>query len=94
MVKITFEVSEDFIRERASVDSFIAKVDAKEGGYDSISFFIESIGFQSINQLVKEGNTEFTVNPDKIDKASKEIFNIEIGKICLLAAFSFNRQEE
>lgn len=94
MVKITFEVSEDFIRERASIDSLIAKVDAKAGGDNAISCFIENIGFQSINQLVKEGNTEFTVNPDKLDKQSKEIFNIEIGKICLLTAFSFNRQEE
>lgn len=94
MVKITFEVSEDFIRERASIDSLIAKVDDKEGVHNAISSFVENIGFQSINQLVKEGNTEFTVNPDKLDKPSKEIFNIEIGKICLLTAFSFNRQEE
>lgn len=94
MVKITFEVSEDFIRERASIDSLIAKIDDKEGGHDAISCFIENVGFQSINQLVKEGNTEFTVNPDKLDEPSKKFFNIEIGKICLLTAFSFNRQEE
>ena len=94
MVKITFEVSEDFIRERASIDSFIAKVDAKEGVHGAIACFVENVGFQSINQLVKEGNTEFTVNPDKLDKPSKELFDMEIGKICLLTAFSFDRQEE
>lgn len=36
----------------------------------------------------------YHINPDNLDKQSKEIFNIEIGKICLLTAFTFNRQEE
>ena len=87
MIKITFEVSEDFIRESASPETATAKMIAEEGKRAMKALF-DMIGFSQLKKHIDEGKTEFVVTPDKLNDNSKELYNNEIGEICLLAAFS------
>jgi len=48
----------------------------------------DMIGFSQLNKQIEQGKTEFMVTPDKLDDKSMELFNNEIGEICVLAAFS------
>ena len=95
MIKILFEVSEDFIRESASPETATAKRQAK-GGKSAIKALFDMIGFKQLEKQIDEGKTEFVITPDKLDDKSKELYNNEIGEICMLAAFSEtdNKKEE
>ena len=87
MIKITFEVSEDFVRENASPEVATAKMKEAEGN-KGMKVLFDMIGFGQLKKQIEEGKTEFVVTPDKLDKKSMELYNNEIGEICLLAAFS------
>jgi len=87
MIKILFEVSEDFIRESASPETATAKIDAGDGKHAMKALF-DMLGFKQLENQIDEGKTEFVVTPDKLDDKSKELYNNEIGEICLLAVFS------
>ena len=89
MIKILFEVSEDFIRESASAETATAKMKAENGKYAMKALF-DMIGFKQLEKQIDEGKTEFVVTTDKLDDKSKELYNNEIGEICLLAALSEN----
>lgn len=95
MIKIMFEVSEDFIRESASPETATAKMKAGDGNRAMKALF-DMIGFKQLERLIDEGKTEFVVTTDKLDDKSMELYNNEIGEICLLAAFSEtdNKKEE
>ena len=95
MIKITFEVSEDFIRENAKPESVSAKM-AEDGGKRGVKALFDMIGFSKIVEQMDKGKTEFVVNTDKLDDKSKELFNNEVGEICMLAAFSetYNQKKE
>ena len=86
MIKITFEVSEDFIRENAKPEKTIAK--AESDGKKALKALFDTISFKQLEKQVDEGKTEFVVTTDKLDSKSKELYNNEIGTICILAAFS------
>ena len=87
MIKITFEISEDFIRESASPETATAKMKAADGNHAMKALF-DMIGFTLLEQQIDNGKTEFVVTPEKLDDKSKELYNNEIGGICLLATFS------
>ena len=93
MIKITFEVSEDFIRESASPEFGISKMKEAEGGRVVKALF-DMIGFKQLEKQIDEGKTEFVVTPDKLDDKSQDLYNNEIGEICLLAVFSETDKKE
>ena len=87
MIKITFEINEDFIRESAKLESVLAKM-AEDGGKRGVIALFNMIGFGQLVKQMDERKTEFVVNTDKLDDKLKELFNNEVGEICVLAAFS------
>ena len=93
MIKITFEVSEDFIRKSASPEAATAKMKAEDGNRAMKALF-DMIGFTKLEKQIDQGKTEFIVTTDKLDDKSKELYNNEIGEICLLAAFSETDKKE
>ena len=95
MIKIMFEVSEDFIRENAKPETTTTKAEAGDGK-NAIRALFDMIGFSLLKKQIDEGKTEFVVTPDKLDDKSKELYDKELGEICLLAAFSEtdNKKEE
>ena len=86
MIKITFEVSEDFIRENARPEAVIANTES--GGKKALKALFDAISLKYLEKQVDKGKTEFVVTTDKLDDKSKELYNNEIGTICILAAFS------
>lgn len=93
MVKITFEVSEDFIRENANPKLAIGKMKAAKGN-KAMKVMCDMIGFSQMENMLDKGKTEFIVTPDKLDERSKELWEIEISEICLLGVFSESDKEE
>lgn len=84
MIKITFEISEDFINEKADLDKLPERLTAS----NALELFKNTVSFTFIKEAIESGTTEFCVTPDKLDERSMEIYNQFIGDICALAAFS------
>lgn len=93
MVKITFEVNEDFIRENAKEEVVTAKMKAAEDN-KAMKVLFDLIAFKQMKELIDEGKTEFTVTTDKLDEKSMNMWNNEIAEICLLGVFSEKDKEE
>ena len=93
MIKIVFEVSEDFIRESASPETATAKMKAEDGKRAMKALF-DMISFKQLEKQIEKGKTKFVVTPDKLDDKSKELYDNEIGEICMLAAFSKTDKKE
>ena len=87
MVKIIFEVSEDFIKENIKEETLYAKMKKAEGA-SALKILFDMVGFKQLDKQVSQGKTEFLVTPDKLDDKSKDMYEQEIGTICVLAAFS------
>lgn len=90
MIKITFEVSEDFIRQNAHPTSDNMK---EANDKHVIKLLFDLIGYGLLEKQLEKGKTEFVVTPDKLDDRSKDMYNNTIGGICLLAAFSETDKE-
>ena len=84
MIKITFEISEDFINEKADHTNLPERLTAS----NALELFKNTVCFTFIKEAIESGTTEFCVTPDKLDERSMVIYNQFIGDICALAAFS------
>jgi len=84
MIKITFEISEDFINEKADITNLPEGLTASS----ALKFFEDMVSFTFIKEAIKSGTTEFYVTPDKLGEQYMKIYNLFIGEICALAAFS------
>lgn len=87
MIKIIFELSEEFINEQASAETVSARM-AEDGGKHAMKVLIDMIGFKQIKKEIDKGTKEFVVTPDKLNEDSMKIYNGELGEICILAALS------
>ena len=87
MIKIIFEVSEDFIRENGDKEVTKRKMESAKSE-DLLRIFADSLVFSQIKDDMEKGNTEFIVNPDKLDEKSNELYDKFIGTACALAHFS------
>ena len=86
MIKITFEISEDFINEKADVSNLHEGLTASS----ALEVIKDAMYFVVLKKHIKSGTTEFVVTPDKLDEMSMRIYHLSIGNICALAAFSEN----
>lgn len=87
MIKIIFELSEEFIANNASEETIKAKMEKAEGP-KAMKVLFDMIGFQQLKKQVDAGKTDFVVTPDKLDEKSLHIYNNELGDICILAFLS------
>lgn len=88
MIKITFEISEDFIAENANVGKALERMKNSEGGDNAISALFDITCFGMLKKEINKGKTEFVVTKDKLDDKSNELYDKTIAGICGLAAFS------
>ena len=87
MVKIIFEVSEDFIKQNADIKLMLEKT--REGGQqEAVRGLMDVLCYSAFQNCIKDGKSEFVVSTDKLDGKSMEMYNIMIGNICALAAFA------
>lgn len=87
MIKITFELSEEFIAHNVSEETIEAKIKKAEGP-QVIKVLVDMIGFHQLKKQVDAGKTDFVVTPDKLNEKSQHIYNNELGEICMLAFLS------
>ena len=87
MIKIIFEVSEDFIRENGDIEVAKQKMESSKPE-NMIKIFADSLVYRQLKDDIEEGKTEFIVTPDSIDGKSFELYDKILGTICALAHFS------
>lgn len=87
MVKIIFELENEFIANNANEENISAKMKAAEGN-DFIKVLLETVAFTSLFKQVELGKTEFVVTPDKLDVDLLKTYNSSLPEICLLAVSS------
>lgn len=90
MIKITFELSEDFINEKADLNNITERLTESS----ALEVMKDVMCFGVLKEHIKSGTTEFVVTPDKLDESSMRIYHLSIGNICALAAFSETDKKE
>lgn len=84
MIKITFEISEDFINEKADMSKLSTIMSEPE----PLLTLKDVMSFGIIKKEIESGIKEFIVTPNKLDHACMRLYNRVIGEICALATFS------
>lgn len=87
MIKITFEVSEEMIKEGLDAKSVLRK-SSSEGGSGILRSFMDVISYALLNEYIEKGQTEFVVKKELLNDMSKAVYDQHISGICVLAAFS------
>ncbi len=87
MIKITFEVSEEVIKEGLNAESLLEK-SSSEGRYGILRSVVDVISYSMLNKYIEKGQTEFVVKKEDLDDKSKAVYDQHISGICVLAAFS------
>lgn len=90
MVKITFELTEEFINENAEFKAPKKEDDAKEV-LRSLGF---SMCFNALKRHVDAGKKDFVITTDKLDESSMILYNRNIDDVAALAAFSVSDKEK
>lgn len=84
MIKFIIEVEEGYINKNADPD-FSFKKAMMQDGRDAISSMVDMISFSTIQKKVKEGQTEFVINPEKLEKKAYQIFDHAVSEVAALA---------
>lgn len=93
MAKIIIEVSDDFIRQNASEESFKAKADKKD--VNLVKLMYDLIAFGVIEKQLKEGVNEFRVSRDELtDDTQKSIFDRNIADVLIVAGLAVKNEEK
>lgn len=90
MVKITFELTEEFINENAELKAPKKEDDAKEV-LRRLGF---SMCFNALKRHVDAGEKDFVVTADKLDEKSKLMYDNTIDDVAALAAFSVDDKKK
>lgn len=86
MVKITLELSEEYIREH--VESVRSKMLSTDNTDDVIGNFVDMFTFKCLQEYAEEGQTESSLSSeDMTGKTEKEMFDnfvSRIGALCIV----------
>lgn len=92
MVKITIEMSEEYINEKANPDNLLESV--PEGKNKAMMRVMNTIAFGVFANKVKAGQTEFTVTQSKLDEKEQRLFDNDISSFCMLAIRNNDEQTD
>ena len=93
MIKIIFEISKDLIANNASEETIHAKMEEAKDN-KAIKVLFDSIAYKQLKKQIDKGTTEFVVSPDKLDDKSINMYNNELGDICMLAYLAETDKKE
>ena len=92
MVKFIFEVSEDFIHEKAGVES-IEQTAGKDGG-NVIKALVQLVAMGDIERKLKEGRTEFIISRDNLkDNDAAKLYDNTLCDVAFLAHFAEEKKD-
>lgn len=84
MIKFIIEVEEGYINKSADPKVLFEKAKLL-GGKEAISIMADMIYFSAVQKKVKEGQTEFVINQEKLKKDAYKIFDHVVAKVAALA---------
>lgn len=89
MVKITFEISEEYIREHADVDNVTTSFK------DNVMMgMLNLLAFGGMEQELKNGKTEFVVKREAVDDRIVEMYDHGVAYACLLATKAAQKEKK
>ena len=92
MVKITFEVNEEYIRKKADIKSMLESDNGEKASFPRM--MIQMIAFAGLERELDNGKTEFIVKQDELDEKLAELFDKTSDEICILAHLSQKSDED
>ena len=84
MIKFIIEVEEGYINKNADPNVSFEK-SMLLGGKGAISSMVDMISFSAVQKKVKEGQTEFVINQEKLEKKAYQIFDHAVSEVAALA---------
>lgn len=90
MVKITFELTEEFINENAEFVAPKKEDDAK----DVLRRLYWMASFRQLKKYVDAGKKDFVVTTDKLNTDAKDMYVHTIDDVAALASLSVDDEEE
>ena len=87
MITITLNISEDYIREHSDYDKCFEGLKG-ESADTAIYSIANALGCNALKKQVEKGMTDFVVNPDKMSKNLRELYELILPRICGIAACS------
>lgn len=87
MIKITFEIPEEFIAKKAD-PAFAVNEIMEAKGASAIMQLFAMTAMKELDGLVKGGKTEYVISHDNVGEKIKPLYDHSIGDICMLAALS------
>jgi len=94
MVKITIELSEEYLAEMANPNNIAAK-QQEGGGKNPLAILMSSVCFGILKKEVDKGKTEFVVNREELeDDKAKDLFDNRVDDICALATILQKKKEK
>lgn len=90
MVKITFELTEEFINENAEFAAPKKEDDAK----DVLRRLYRTASFRQLKKYVDAGKKDFVVTTDKLNTDAKDMYVHTIDDVAALASLSVDDEEE
>lgn len=85
MVKITFEVSEEMIREKSEFKNIVDNSGDDKGS--AVRMLLQMIAFVGITKDIDEGKNEFVITMEKLGEKEMKLFDNCFDEVCLLAHF-------
>lgn len=92
MVKITIEMSEEYVNGKANPDNLLVNI--PEGKNKSLLRVMNTIAFGVLANKVKAGQTEFTITQSKLDEEEQQLFDNDISSFCILAIKNNDEQTD
>ena len=92
MVKFIFEVSEDYINDKADIKKFMEN--DEENKVSLPRLMMQLIAFTGIKKDVEKGKKEFVVKQEELDGHELELFDTFSDEILMIASVSGRKDEE
>ena len=83
MAKFIIEVSDNYIRERADVDTI--QILAKQKDADPLHIFADMVVFSTLESEIDKGNNEFVIKSEDIEEDKLKMFNDTVTMVGALA---------
>lgn len=95
MIKIIFEISEDFVKTGADPQK-VAEKNAEGGGKKSnpIKDLFNFMAFTLFEKEIDKGKKEFIVKKENLDGSSKDLYDNMIGEAMMVAVKSVPETSE
>ena len=87
MVKIIFEIEEDYVKEQADFKNYLKREVSNKA--EAIKAYSNVVSFSMLQQAIDKGAKKAVVRQEELTKKNRPIYDKAIAKIAMLGAYAF-----